>query len=50
MPEGALQLSDVMRQDKIQPKVITYNALISACGKGSLPETAVQLFMERRPN
>ena len=33
-----------MRRDELQPNVITYSALISACGKGCRPEWAWQLF------
>ena len=48
MTDSALQFCDKLRQDGLQPNVITYSALISACGEGSVPERALQLFAEMR--
>ena len=44
----ALQRFDEMRQDELQPDVITCTALLSTRGKGSKPECAVQRFDEVR--
>ena len=35
-----------MRQQGLQVNVITYSAVISACGKCEMPERALQLFDE----
>ena len=35
-----------MRQDGFQPNGISYNALTSTCGKGSMPEWALQHVKE----
>ena len=37
-----------MRQQGLQPNVITYNSVISACEKGGKAESALQLFYEMR--
>ena len=44
-----------MRQQGLQPNVITYNSLISACGKSGKAERALQFFAKMqqqglRPN
>ena len=39
-----MELLEAMRQHGLVPNVITYNALISACGKGQEPERAMKLF------
>ena len=44
MTEWALPLFDMMRLQELQPNVVTYNALISACTKGRITERALQLF------
>ena len=46
MTAKALQLSDEMQQQGLQPNVITYSAVVSACGKCEIPERALQLFDE----
>ena len=33
-----------MQKQDIVPDIITYNALISACGKGKQPERALAIF------
>ena len=33
-----------MEQQGVTPNAITYNALISACGKGKQPEQALNVF------
>ena len=43
-----MQFFKDMWQDELQPKVITYSALIGACGKGSVTERALQFFEEMR--
>ena len=44
MPERALQRFDKMQQQGLEPNVITYIAVSSACGKCRMPERALQLF------
>ena len=41
-----MQLSDEMRQQGLQPAVITCDAVISACGKCKMSEGALQLLHE----
>ena len=41
-----LQLFDDMQQREVEPDVITFNALISACEKEHQAEKALQLFDE----
>ena len=52
VPEGDFHMSlaalGKIWQDNLQPNVITYNALISACGKGRMVEVALQLFDDMR--
>ena len=42
----ALKLFEEMLQKGLQPNVITYNALISACGKFAMTAKALHLFEE----
>ena len=44
MPERALLLFGKMQQQGLEPNVITYIAVSSACGKCRMPERALQLF------
>ena len=44
IPKRVLQLFGEMRQQGVQPSVITYSAVISACGKGLLAKRALQLL------
>ena len=44
MIERTVQLFDKMRQQGLQPDVITYSALFSTCGKCSMTERSLQLF------
>ena len=37
----ALEILKAMQRQGVVPNVITYNALISACGKGKQPERAI---------
>merc|ERR1712137_501243 len=37
-----------MKQSGVRPNVITYSALISACGKGSQTEKALEVFAEMK--
>merc|ERR1712217_302535 len=45
-PERALELFDEMQRRGLQPDVITFLALISACEKACKPEKALELFAE----
>ena len=45
MPERALQLFDKMQQQGLQPNVITYIAVCSACRKGKQLDKALE-FLE----
>merc|ERR1712039_876525 len=38
------ELLETMLHQGLLPNVVTYNALISACEKGALPQRALQLF------
>ena len=42
--DRTLQLFVEMRQQELQPSVITYSAVISTCGKCGMPERAFQLL------
>ena len=42
-PEAIL-ISDEMLRQRLQPAIITYNSLISACEKGQDPKGALQVF------
>ena len=44
MPERALLLFGKMQQQGLEPNVITYSPVISACGKCEMPEKAVHPF------
>ena len=41
-----MQLFDKMQQQGLEPNVITYIAVSSACGKCRMPERALRLFDE----
>ena len=41
-----MQLFDDMQLQGLQPNVITYSAVVSACGKCRMPLRALQLFDE----
>ena len=47
MTEWALQLLDEVRQKGLQSNVITYSTLVSAYGKITRTQRALQLFGER---
>ena len=40
----ALQVSQSMHKQSVASNAITFNALISACGKGKQPERALKVF------
>ena len=40
---GALQLLELMRPQRLHPDQVNYNAVISACRRGRMPECAMQL-------
>ena len=44
MQVKALQLFDEMQQQGLEPNLITYIAVSSACGKCRMPERALQFF------
>ena len=44
--QKALSILGEMQQRGLEPNVITYNALISACEKGHNAEKAMELFVE----
>ena len=44
MVKRALQLFVEMQQKGLQPDVITYTAVITACAKGGMAKRALQLF------
>ena len=44
MPERTLQLFDEMLQHGLEPNLITYIAVSSACGKCRMPQRALQFF------
>ena len=47
-PKRALEIFASMRHQRVQPDVITYNSLISACEKGKNPEQALQIFVSMK--
>jgi pentatricopeptide repeat protein len=48
MAEKALEVFQEIRQRGVEPNVITYNALISACKKGKKAEKVLEVFQEQR--
>ena len=47
-PEQAMEILDRMKLQGVEPNVITYNAMISACEKGNKLEWALGIFAAMR--